>query len=85
MLYLLQEAVINELKSKTRQVKETRLLKQDEVYNGALEDILLGKIFFFNFFDLTLFLYLKQKLYNLFLSMTVEHFNILRKILYMLL
>ncbi|KAG8178307.1 hypothetical protein JTE90_026278 [Oedothorax gibbosus] len=37
-----QEAVINELKSKTRQVKETRLLKQDEVYNGALEDILLG-------------------------------------------
>lgn len=39
----MQEAVINELKSKTRQVKETRLLKQDEVYNGALEDILLGK------------------------------------------
>ncbi|XP_042901544.1 formin-like protein [Parasteatoda tepidariorum] len=37
-----QEAVINELKSKTRQVKETRLLKQDEVYHGALEDILLG-------------------------------------------
>ncbi|GBM75710.1 hypothetical protein AVEN_121506-1, partial [Araneus ventricosus] len=36
-----QEAVINELKSKTKQVKETRLLKQDEVYNGALEDILL--------------------------------------------
>lgn len=35
--------MINELKSKTRQVKETRLLKQDEVYNGALEDILLGK------------------------------------------
>lgn len=38
--------MINELKSKTRQVKETRLLKQDEVYNGALEDILLGKILF---------------------------------------
>ncbi|XP_076328093.1 LOW QUALITY PROTEIN: formin-like protein [Tachypleus tridentatus] len=37
-----QDAVINELKSKTRQVKEKRLLKQDEVYNGALEDILLG-------------------------------------------
>lgn len=35
--------MINELKNKTRQVKETRLLKQDEVYNGALEDILLGK------------------------------------------
>lgn len=34
--------MINELKNKTRQVKETRLLKQDEVYNGALEDILLG-------------------------------------------
>lgn len=37
-----QEAVISELKSKTRLVKEKRLLKQDEVYNGALEDILLG-------------------------------------------
>ncbi|XP_022252041.1 formin-like protein CG32138 [Limulus polyphemus] len=37
-----QDAVINELKNKTRQVKEKRLLKQDEVYNGALEDILLG-------------------------------------------
>ena len=24
-------------------VREKRLLKQDEVYNGALEDILLGK------------------------------------------
>lgn len=38
--------MINELKNKTRQVKETRLLKQDEVYNGALEDILLGKDYF---------------------------------------
>ncbi|XP_076348576.1 formin-like protein isoform X2 [Tachypleus tridentatus] len=37
-----QDAVINELKNKARQVKEKRLLKQDEVYNGALEDILLG-------------------------------------------
>jgi len=37
-----QDAVINELKSKTRQVKDKQLLKQDEVYNGALEDILLG-------------------------------------------
>lgn len=43
-ILLFQEAVINELKSKTKQVKETRLLKQDEVYNGALEDILLGKL-----------------------------------------
>ncbi|KAL1417465.1 hypothetical protein MTO96_000564 [Rhipicephalus appendiculatus] len=37
-----QDAVINELKNKTRMVNEKRLLKQDEVYNGALEDILLG-------------------------------------------
>lgn len=37
-----QEAVINELKSKTKQVQEKKLLHQDEVYNGALEDILLG-------------------------------------------
>lgn len=39
---LSQEAVINELKSKTKQVQEKKLLHQDEVYNGALEDILLG-------------------------------------------
>lgn len=37
-----QEAVINELKCKTRLVQEKKLLQQDEVYNGALEDILLG-------------------------------------------
>ncbi|XP_018568312.1 formin-like protein CG32138 isoform X1 [Anoplophora glabripennis] len=37
-----QEAVINELKTKTRLVQEKKLLHQDEVYNGALEDILLG-------------------------------------------
>ncbi|XP_076360922.1 formin-like protein isoform X2 [Tachypleus tridentatus] len=37
-----QDAMINELKNKALQVKEKRLLKQDEVYNGALEDILLG-------------------------------------------
>ncbi|KAK4875086.1 hypothetical protein RN001_011508 [Aquatica leii] len=37
-----QEAVINELKHKTRMVQEKKLLQQDEVYNGALEDILLG-------------------------------------------
>nr|XP_015839272.1 PREDICTED: formin-like protein CG32138 isoform X2 [Tribolium castaneum] len=37
-----QEAVINELKHKTRLVQEKKLLQQDEVYNGALEDILLG-------------------------------------------
>uniref|UniRef100_A0A1B6DWK9 Formin-like protein n=1 Tax=Clastoptera arizonana TaxID=38151 RepID=A0A1B6DWK9_9HEMI len=37
-----QEAVINELKNKTRLVQEKKLLHQDDVYNGALEDILLG-------------------------------------------
>ncbi|KAF7272584.1 hypothetical protein GWI33_014642 [Rhynchophorus ferrugineus] len=37
-----QDAVINELKTKTRLVQEKKLLQQDEVYNGALEDILLG-------------------------------------------
>lgn len=37
-----QDAVINELKHKTRAVQEKKLLQQDEVYNGALEDILLG-------------------------------------------
>lgn len=37
-----QDAVINELKHKTRMVQEKKLLQQDEVYNGALEDILLG-------------------------------------------
>ncbi|XP_014252298.1 formin-like protein CG32138 isoform X2 [Cimex lectularius] len=37
-----QEAVINELKSRSKLVQEMKLLQQDEVYNGALEDILLG-------------------------------------------
>ncbi|KAK9892894.1 hypothetical protein WA026_022576 [Henosepilachna vigintioctopunctata] len=36
-----QDALINELKHKTKLVKEKKLLQQDEVYNGALEDILL--------------------------------------------
>ncbi|XP_036325577.1 formin-like protein isoform X5 [Rhagoletis pomonella] len=40
--FSLQDAVINELKSKTNSVREKKLLQQDEVYNGALEDILLG-------------------------------------------
>lgn len=40
--FLFQDAVINELKSKSRMVEEKKLLHQDEVYNGALEDILLG-------------------------------------------
>lgn len=34
--------MINELKSKTNAVAEKKLMQQDEVYNGALEDILLG-------------------------------------------
>ncbi|KAJ0176425.1 hypothetical protein K1T71_007604 [Dendrolimus kikuchii] len=37
-----QEAVINELKTKSQAVGEKKLLHQDEVYNGALEDILHG-------------------------------------------
>lgn len=37
-----QEAVINELKSRTNAVRETKLLPRDEMYNGALEDILLN-------------------------------------------
>ncbi|KAK9501805.1 hypothetical protein O3M35_012472 [Rhynocoris fuscipes] len=38
----IQEAVINDLKNRSRLVQEMKLLQQDEVYNGALEDILLG-------------------------------------------
>lgn len=34
--------MINELKSKTRTVADKKIMLQDEVYNGALEDILLG-------------------------------------------
>ncbi|XP_023246992.1 formin-like protein CG32138 [Copidosoma floridanum] len=41
-ILVLEDAVINELKNKTRLVQEKKLLQQDEVYNGALEDILLG-------------------------------------------
>ncbi|KAL2743786.1 formin-like protein [Vespula maculifrons] len=41
-ILILNDAVINELKNKTRLVQEKKLLQQDEVYNGALEDILLG-------------------------------------------
>lgn len=36
-----QEAVITELKHATA-IREKKLLHQDDVYNGALEDILLG-------------------------------------------
>ncbi|CAH1788909.1 unnamed protein product [Owenia fusiformis] len=36
-----QAAVVSELKNKQNAIKEKRILKQDEVYHGALEDILL--------------------------------------------
>ena len=39
----MQEAVVSELKRKQRQIKEKKVLNRDEVYHGALEDILLGK------------------------------------------
>ena len=35
--------MVNELKNRNREIKEKRrLLKQDDMYHGALEDILLG-------------------------------------------
>lgn len=37
-----QEAVISELRSRSNQIQEKKLLPADEVYHGALEDILLG-------------------------------------------
>ena len=37
-----QEAVVGELKQKQRMIKEKKVLNRDEVYHGALEDILLG-------------------------------------------
>jgi hypothetical protein len=39
----LQEAVVGELKQKQQKIKEKKVLNRDEVYHGALEDILLGK------------------------------------------
>ena len=33
---------MSELKSRNRQIKDKKLLNKDEVYHGALEDILLG-------------------------------------------
>lgn len=41
----LQDAVISELSLKQQQtgnIREKKLLQQEDVYNGALEDILLG-------------------------------------------
>ncbi|XP_046450658.1 formin-like protein [Daphnia pulex] len=37
-----QEAVISELRTRSNQIQEKKLLPADEVYHGALEDILLG-------------------------------------------
>lgn len=34
---------MNELKKKQRQIKDKKILNRDEVYHGALEDILLGR------------------------------------------
>lgn len=44
----LQEAVIHELKNTTNAIREKKLLQQEEVYNGALEDILLGLVSFYS-------------------------------------
>ena len=35
--------MVTELKQRNRNIKEKKLLNKDEVYHGALEDILLGK------------------------------------------
>ena len=41
-----QEAMVSELKSRNRDIREQRrLMKQDDMYHGALEDILLGTVF----------------------------------------
>jgi len=40
---------VGELKQKHRQIKEKKVLNRDEVYHGALEDILMGVYeFYFN-------------------------------------
>lgn len=42
---------MNELKNRNREIKEKRrLMKQDDMYHGALEDILLGKASFNMYF-----------------------------------
>lgn len=47
LFVIFQEAVIHELKNTTNAIREKKLLQQEEVYNGALEDILLGLVSFF--------------------------------------
>ena len=36
-------AVVKELKNKQRAIREKKVLNREDVYHGALEDILLGK------------------------------------------
>ena len=36
--------MVSELKKKQGQIREKKLLGKDEVYHGALEDILLGRV-----------------------------------------
>ena len=47
-LFGFQDAVMSELrqKQKQKQIREKKVLKKEEVYHGALEDILLGMILF---------------------------------------
>ena len=37
---------MSELKKKQRQIREKKVLNREDVYHGALEDILLGRILF---------------------------------------
>ena len=36
--------MVSELKQRNRNIKEKKIMNKDEVYHGALEDILLGMI-----------------------------------------
>ena len=38
----LQDAVMSELKNRSCNIKDKKIIAQEEVYHGALEDILLG-------------------------------------------
>ena len=44
-----QEAMVSELKQRNRNIKDKKLLNKDEVYHGALEDILLGTSLSYSF------------------------------------
>ena len=43
-----QESIANELRRKQRQIKEKKILSQEEVNHGTLEDILLGSFTEYN-------------------------------------